>query len=138
MKHYETIDHTADLGIRVWGKTKKALFKRAAEAMFDLITDKKAVNVEKTVRFNLKAPDLKELFVSWLRELLYQYAAKGMLFKKIAVSRMDDTHISASASGEKLNPARHIFKKDIKAVTYHGLEIKKTRSNWQAQVIFDV
>lgn len=126
------------MGIKVWGKTKKELFTNAAEGMFDLIVDKKAVAAKKKIEFNLKAPDLKELFVSWLRELLYQYSAKGLVFKKIAISDLTDTQISAEAIGEKIDLKRHIFKNDLKAVTYHGLEIKKTKAGWQTQVIFDV
>jgi SHS2 domain-containing protein len=138
MKRYEPIDHTADMGIRVWGRTKKELFKNAAEAMFDLIVDKKTVIEKKTIKFNLKASDIRELFVSWLRELLYQYSAKGMIFKKIAISDLSDTRINAFAGGEKIDTKRHIFRNDFKAVTYHDLDIKKIKIGWQAQVIFDV
>lgn len=137
MKPYETIDHTADMGIRVWGSTKKQLFKNAATGMFDLIVDKRAVAAKKKMKFNLKAPDVKELFVSWLRELLYQYSAKGMVFKNIKISKLTDTQIEAIAAGEKINKS-HIFKNDLKAVTYHDLEIKKTKTGWKTQVIFDV
>jgi SHS2 domain-containing protein len=138
MKTCELIDHTADMGIRVWGSTKRGLFKNAAEGMFDLITDKKAVVAKKTIRFNLKAPDIRELFVLWLRELLYQYSAKGMVFKKIAIKDLTGTRIAAAASGEKIDLKRHIFKNDLKAVTYHDLKVEKAKNGWEAEVIFDV
>jgi len=138
MKKYEEIFHTADVGIRVYGRTKKTLFKNAAEGMFDLIAEKKTIMPKKTVKFNLKAPNIKELFVYWLRELLYQYSAKAMIFKKIIISSLNDTNIKAEAVGEKIDLKKHILKKDIKAVTYHGLEIEKIRAGWQTQVIFDV
>ena len=138
MKPYEPINHTADMGIRVWGKTKQALFKNAAEGMFDLIVEKKGVAAKKRIKFNIEAPDLKELFVSWLRELLYQYSAKGLVFKKIAILNLTGAQITAEAVGEKINLKKHIFKNDLKAVTYHELDIKKTKAGWQTQVIFDV
>ncbi|MCK4436526.1 archease, partial [bacterium] len=37
MKKYETFDHTADLGIRVFGKTREELFANAGYAMFDIL-----------------------------------------------------------------------------------------------------
>ncbi len=138
MKKYEEILHTSDIGIKVYGRTKKELFKNAAEGMFDLIVEKKGIEPKKIVRFNIKAPDIKELFVYWLRELLYQYSARAIVFKKIVISDFKDTRITASVSGEKFDPKRHVFKNDIKAVTYHGLEIKKVKNGWQTQVIFDV
>jgi len=138
MKSYELINHTSDIGIRIWGRTKKELFRNAAEGMFDLIVDKNTVVAKKKIKINLKAPDVKELFVSWLRELLYQYSGKGIVFKKIAILSLTDTQIVAEASGEKIYLRRHVFKSDLKAVTYHGLEIKKTKIGWTTQVIFDV
>jgi len=138
MKRYEAINHTADMGIRVYGRTKKALFKNAAEGMFDLIADKKNILAKKKIELNIKAPDIEELFVSWLRELLYQYSAKGMIFKKIAILNLSDAEITAEAYGEKMNLKKHIFKNDLKAVTYHGFDIKRTRMGWTAQIIFDV
>jgi len=138
MKKYEPIDHTADMGIRVYGSSKKALFKNAAEGMFSLIADKKNIAARKTIEFNLKAPDLKELFVSWLRELLYQYSGKGYVFRKITVTELTDTGIKASASGEKINLKKHVFRNDLKAVTYHALKVEKVKNGWKAEVIFDV
>ena len=137
MKPYETINHTADMGIRVYGRTRKELFRNAAEGMFDLIVEKKAVAAKKKIKLNIKAPDIKELFVSWLRELLYLHSGKGLVFKKIAILRLTDMRIIAEAIGEKIDLKRHIFKNDLKAVTYHGLEIKNTKAGWMAQVIFD-
>jgi len=138
MKTYEVIDHTADMGIKAYGRTKRALFKNAAEGMFDLIVDKKNILLKKKIEIDIKAPDIKELFVSWLRELLYQYSAKGMIFKKITILNFSDTRIFAEACGEKMNLKKHVFKNDLKAVTYHDFDIKKVKDGWQAQVIFDV
>ena len=106
--------------------------------MFDLIVDKKTVATKKKIKFKLTAPDVKELFVSWLRELLYQYSGKGLVFKKIKILSLTDTQIVAEAFGEKIDLKKHVFKNDLKAVTYHDLEIKKTKTGWQTQVIFDV
>ncbi len=39
MKTYELIDHTADVGIKAYGKTISEAFENAAKAMFDIITD---------------------------------------------------------------------------------------------------
>ncbi|GAI44052.1 unnamed protein product, partial [marine sediment metagenome] len=33
---------------------------------------------------------------------------------------------------------RHHLKREIKAVTYHGLEVKEVDRGWEAQIIFDI
>ena len=43
MKRFEILDHTADIGIIVYGEDLKALFENAGEAFFHLITDMKRV-----------------------------------------------------------------------------------------------
>jgi len=34
--------------------------------------------------------------------------------------------------------SRHLVYTEIKAVTFHGLQIEPTASGWKAQVIFDL
>ena len=126
------------MGLEVYGKTRKALFKNAAEGMFSLIAETKNITPKKTIKFDLKAPEIKELFVYWLRELLYRYSTEALVFSRVSIKRLTDTHLEAAGYAEKFNRKKHIFKNDLKAVTYHGLDIKKTKSGWQARVIFDV
>ena len=40
MKTYEIINHTADIGIKIYGRTKEVLFINAATAMFDVMLEK--------------------------------------------------------------------------------------------------
>ncbi|MCK4261861.1 archease [bacterium] len=138
MKKYETFNHTADLGIRVFGKTKEELFANAGYAMFDILIDLRNVQVKKTLKIKQEAPNVEELFLSWLSELLYQYNCKEMVFKKFAIDKLTEEAISARAQGEKLDLRRHQLKTEIKAVTYHELKVQKLKDCWEGQVIFDV
>ena len=36
---FELVDHTADIGVRVWGPTAEEVFEQAALAMFSLVCD---------------------------------------------------------------------------------------------------
>jgi SHS2 domain-containing protein len=40
MKEFEIIDHTADIGIVAYGKTKREVFINAAKGMFEIIAGK--------------------------------------------------------------------------------------------------
>ena len=37
MKHYDLLEHTADVGVKAYGSTVAEAFEHAAEAMFDII-----------------------------------------------------------------------------------------------------
>ena len=137
-KRYELIEHTADVGIKVYGKDLKELFANAAFGMFEVIADLKNVQAKAPIVLELDAPDTEELLVSWLRELLYEYNSNEILFKDFKISQIDKGHIKAKAFGEKLDTKKHQLRNEVKAVTYSDLKIKETEEGLQAQIIFDI
>ncbi|MBN2097782.1 MAG: archease [Candidatus Omnitrophica bacterium] len=138
MKPYEIIDHTADIGLRAYGKDLNELFVNAAVGCFELIADLRNVRVQKSLKIEVEAPDLEELFLSWLRELLYQYTSKRIIFKQFLIEKLTENLVLAQARGEPLDLTRHRLKTEIKAVTYHALKVEKVKDIWQAEAIFDV
>ena len=46
--------------------------------------------------------------------------------------------LEAEAAGEPFAPDRHRMKTEIKAVTYHGLEIRETPAGWRGRIVCDV
>lgn len=138
MKPYELIDHTADIGIKAYGKDWKELFANAAYGMFDILADLKNVQIKQSLKIELEAPNIEELFLSWLSELLYQHNGKQMILKKFLISNLTEKALSARVQGERLDLSRHRLKTEIKAVTYHGLCVQKVKDLWQGEVIFDV
>ncbi len=138
MKKYEFINHTADLGIRVWGESIEELFENAAYSMFDTIADLNRVELKKTMKVEIEKEELDELLADWLRNLLYKFNGDRYLLKEFRVETIDTQGLKAKVKGEKLDLSRHHLKTEIKAVTYHGLEVKEVDRGWEAQIIFDV
>lgn len=138
-KKYQLLEHTADICVKVFGEDLKALFCNCALALFDIIARKKRVTTSPakrilTIRKN--AENLEELLISWLSELISLSDAHGLIFEKFKISELSDKKIVASVTGSKRENFR--IKTEIKAATYHELKIEKTKSGWQAKVIFDV
>jgi SHS2 domain-containing protein len=138
VKRYETFDHTADLGVRVYGQTAEELFANAAFALFDLLTDLNRVRETLSYDLHVEAADREELLVRWLNELLFLTETPGYLFKRFSVSHMDATSMQAVAHGESFDPFRHKFNLEIKAITYHQVAVKEEGGKWEARVIFDI
>jgi SHS2 domain-containing protein len=138
LKKYETFDHTADLGVRVFGQTAKELFANAAYALFDLLTDLDRVREPLSYDLHVEAADREELLVRWLGELLFLSEIPGYLFKSFSISHLDRTSLKAVAHGETFDPSRHERKLEIKAVTYHQVAVKEEDGKWEARVIFDI
>lgn len=138
LKNYEIIEHTADIGIRVKGETLEDLFKNAALAMFDIICEVPAQKNPKSTDIEIKqqADNLGELFINWLNELLSLSAAKGLIFTDFKFQEITEKNIQALASAQDIK--HYKINTEIKAATYHRLNITKKLGVWQAEVIFDV
>jgi SHS2 domain-containing protein len=137
MRNYELIEHTADIGIRVKAANLEELFKFAALAMFDIIAEKQKESVRpRQIIIRQKADNLEELFINWLNEILSLYATKELVFCDFKFYKLDETSLEAAAKGCPIK--NYKINTEIKAATYHQLEIKQVDSQWQAEVIFDV
>lgn len=137
-KKYEFINHTADVGIKIWGESLESLFANAAYSMFDIIGELNKVEVKESLAVRIEGKRTDELLVDWLRNLLYKFNGEGYLLREFNIEKISKEGLRAKVRGEKLDLSRHTLKTEIKAVTYHGLETKKTGQGWEAQVIFDV
>jgi len=137
-KKYKFINHTADVGIKVWGESLESLFENTAYSMFDIIGELDKVKVKKSLRVEIEGKRTDELLADWLRNLLYKFNGEVYLLREFNIEEINKKGLKAKVGGEKLDLSRHSLKTEIKAVTYHGLEVKKTGQGWEAQVIFDV
>jgi SHS2 domain-containing protein len=135
---YEQIEHTGDIGIRMYGNSLSELFSNAAFGMFDLMVDTKGIGRDIVEKVEVAGDTLEELLVNWLSELNYLFSTEQTVFVKIDISRMNEQELTATIYGDKINPRKNEIKKEIKAVTYHEVSVKKVKDKWTGQVIFDI
>jgi len=136
MKPYEFIEHTADVGVKAYGKTVAEAFAHAAVAMFDIITDKSKIQPIGQYDIELDAPDREQLLVDWLSKLLFLNGANNLVFGKFDVT-LEKNHLTAHVYGEEYSRTKHKMGVEIKAVTYHMLEVHETNPIY-VQVLFDI
>ncbi len=135
---YEIIDHTADIGIRAFGKNISEAFENAAKGMFDIITDESEIENIGQYDIVLEAPDLEQLLVDWLSELLFLNTSKNIVFSFFKVEIDDkENRLKGRVFGDKYSISKHKIGTEIKAVTYHMLEVRNKRP-YHVQVLFDI
>lgn len=135
---YRRMDPTADCGIQVFGNDLKALFENAGMALFDLIADISLIESGLEYPVQVSGSDWPDLMVNWLRELLYLWTGKELMVKEIKVLEISEFKVSANISGEAFNINQHRLNHEIKAVTYHRIQVTQSPAGWEASVIFDV
>ncbi len=135
---YTLIDHTADFGIRMEGSDPGDLFRGMAMAMLDQLTELEALEGVDETEITVDGDDWPDLMVNWLREILYLWFGEEKLVKKVEVLSISEHRMSARVAADLYDPAKHTIKKDIKAATYHQLQVNEGPSGWDASVIFDL
>ncbi len=66
MLSYIFFDHTADIGVEIFGRTKKDLFAHAAFALFDIMIQDTG-NKGKANRKTVEGADTTDLLINYLR-----------------------------------------------------------------------
>jgi len=138
MKRFEVFNHTADIGLIIHGENLKALFENAGEAFFHLITDLRKVRRRIERRIHIGGESLDRLMVDWLSELLYLHDVENLLFKGFQVESVGEDGLRAVVKGEPFQEGVHVIKTEVKAVTYHRIEVRQENGRCRAQVIFDL
>jgi len=130
---HRELEHTADWELEVWGPDMPALIGEAARGMFELMGVEISENARCHRRFELLADDREQLLVSFLGELLFFAETEDLAFDGFLL-QVEGTSLVARLEGGSI-VARS---KEIKAVTFHRLEISETKRGLETSIIFDV
>ena len=135
MERYILIDHTADLMVKAFGSTVEECFANAGFALFDQTVDLANVGTSEEVHFEVEGMDDEDMLYSFLSELLFMLDCDEMVFKELKVG-FDGDKVVCDGRGEKLDRSKHRTRSEIKAVTYHMMEVDRTAPS--VTVVFDV
>ncbi len=134
-----SLPHTADAAFEVEASDLPRLFEAAAAAMFDLIVDIERIETETVeAHVEVEAEDRETLLVAWLSALLTRAMVQGETYRAFSVDALEPRALRGRAWGEPLDPRRHGFRTEVKAVTYHELAIEEFPGGWRARVLVDI
>jgi len=132
----------ADAYVEAYGASLQECFENAGLALFETMTDteKVAQTVEEEVE--VSSSDKLGLLYAWLERLLVMFDTSGNLysgFKVLRIKRTEDGYsLRAKVWGEPFNPGVHAQKTEVKAVTYHQMEIHENQGRVVARFILDL
>lgn len=127
---YEYIDHTADLGVRGRGETLGEAFANAARGLFGYVIESDDVRATGAVELEMEAETADELLLDWLQELLYiqqvDLVAYADFEAEVTPGDGDEPwRISSTVHGEDYDRDRHGHIHEVKAVTYHAIQVQE-------------
>jgi SHS2 domain-containing protein len=133
-KAFMEIGHTADCALRIWGSDLEHLFIHAVEGMLELAGAEGAEAPIESRMIKLNALDRESLLVVWLEELLFDLEVHKRAWVGMQIEIQDDTCLVACLTEAPLRG----LKRNLKAVTYHDLEITKSNEGYETTVVFDI
>lgn len=132
---YQLIPHTADRAVRIYGESLQELFSNALIALFETAKPIKASEeiVHHSVQLHAESPEL--LLVDFLSECVYFSDANHQAYDKVIFHSFTDKTLTAVISGY---PILGFEESEVKAVTYHALNLQQNKNGWEATVVFDI
>ncbi len=137
---FEFFDVTADVGYRAYGGSLEEVFENAALAMFEVITDTTKVKPKIKKKIYVESEDEYALLYDWLTELLVIYDSEYLVFSEFEVrirKKNGEYSLNGTVWGEEFDPDIHESRDEVKAVTYHMMDVKK-KDGYMVQVILDI
>ena len=139
---FRFLDYMGDAYVEAYGSSLEEAYTNAALAMFEVMTDTSKVepNIKESVE--VEGDDLKSLLYSWLESLLIKYGIENRLYSKFVVEKIDidNSHarLKASIFGEDFNHLKHPSKTEVKAITFHLMEIEHSEDKCRLRFLLDL
>ena len=141
-KGFKTLEYMGDEYIEAYGSTLEEAYSNAALAMFETMTDTSKVEPKVKETIEVEEEDLKSLLYSWLESLLVKNGAENKLYSKFIVEKITHSNgsykLRARVFGEEFDHNRHPSKTEVKAVTYHLMEIGHTGKGYLIRFLLDL
>lgn len=141
---YKILEHRADIKIKVFGKTLEELYKNAVLSMALILhqapsTKRQDLKISKILI--TKSADKEILLADFLNDVLGESQINQAVYPDVKLIDFQPdgirgvSYLKAEINGYTIER----FDEDIKAVTYHDLSIKQSKSGvWEATILFDV
>lgn len=126
MKSFEYFEATADIGFKAWGNSLNEAFENAGLAIFNIISDTSDISPKQEISFEISSEDHVALLYDYLEELLFYHEVEFMLFSEFHVEIDDDLVLKASIKGEPIDWDKHERKTEIKAITFHKMDVRQS------------
>jgi SHS2 domain-containing protein len=144
---FRELEHTADLRVEIVGRNEKDLFANAIESLYALLglpIVSKGREQGVVEELEISGSDPEEALVGLLGEILYRATVER--------KRINLHELSAPLSGKGASGCRIVVRgvwqalteeemadlREIKAVTYHDVRIRRTRGGLAARVVMDL
>jgi SHS2 domain-containing protein len=144
-KVYAELDHPADLFLEITGNNLPTLLENALFALYDQVAVLAGFEARRELTITVREAAPADALRALLAEALFRFETEGFVAVGAEVDvdegggAQKDLQVTARLWGENADKRRHTLSTEVKAVTYHRLEVtQRPGGEWRATVLFDV
>jgi SHS2 domain-containing protein len=131
---YEILQHTADVRLRVTASSLEELFADALQGLMAVMGASVGAHGVRPESIELDSVDLTALLVDFLNEALVRALVRRRCFTGASFASLGETHLVATLTSV---PAAS-FDEDVKAVTHHEAEVRRSGEGWTTMLVLDI
>jgi SHS2 domain-containing protein len=139
--NYNFKDHTADIAVDVEADSLSELFTAAAFSWRESISDHKNNDSFENKSLAFHDESLEILLVSFLSELNFLFQSEHWMMssvQQIDIQKKNTWNLSSMITGGYFSRNEMKLKSEIKAITYHQMEIREKNGKFSTRIVFDI
>jgi SHS2 domain-containing protein len=141
-RKFRLLDYMSDALVQSYGRTLEEGFSNAATAMTAVMVDLRSVSPTPLTREVVaEGFDEESLLYNWLEKVLVKKDIDQEIFRSSDV-RIQRTSkglsLRGTLHGESVDARRHVFKRDVKAITYHEMSITRKDGRYTLRFLLDL
>jgi SHS2 domain-containing protein len=125
---FRYLDHMTDAIIEAYGSTLDEAFENSAKGLVNTMFNIKEISPDQEYEIIAKGYDIESLLYDWLEKVMLRILIDNIVLSdfKVKISESNGNYfLKGIVKGEVLDLQKHHYKVEIKAVTYHEMEIKQ-------------
>ncbi|MCI0614701.1 archease [bacterium] len=136
---YYFLEHPSEELVEVVAASESEVFRDAALALFELMTDVAKVEIQESFPVQLEAPERHLLLIDWLNRLILLHEVEHVFLKDFNIQIKSNTawSLTAVVAGEKIRE-NHERRLHAKSATYGQLEWKEDTGFHKVRFVIDV
>lgn len=138
---YRLLDHATDAIVEVDAVGADEAFADAGRAVRDITLDAASVRPSSERTVSAEGHDWRHLLFDWLEAVTFVLITDGFAVSSVAarvVSPPPRGRIEGTVAGEPLDVARHGFKVEIKAPTFHDMIVDVAPDRVKMRFLLDL
>src|ERR687896_2574531 len=138
---YRFLDHMTDAIIEAYGSTLDEAFENAAKGLVNTMFNIKEITPDQEAEIIAKGHDIESLLYDWLEKVMLRILIDNIVLSdfKVKISESNGNYfLKGIVKGEVLDLQKHHYKVEIKAVTYHEMEIKQKENIITTRFLLDL